>query len=45
MIGGRIGNAKLIKRGKQSEGKKRIIHELEYMRSGEHTGGRKKKLQ
>jgi hypothetical protein len=34
-------NAKLIKQGKLSEEREQMIHELENMRSGEHTGGRK----
>jgi hypothetical protein len=37
-------NAKLIKQGKLPEEKERLIHELEGMRSGEHTGGRRKKV-
>jgi len=36
-------NAKLIKQGKLSAERERLIHELENMRSGEHTGGRRKK--
>jgi hypothetical protein len=36
-------NVKLIKQGKLSEDRERMIHELENMRSGEHTGGRRKK--
>ena len=35
-------NAKLIKQGKLSPELEQMIHELEEMRSGEHTGGRKK---
>jgi hypothetical protein len=35
-------NAKLIRQGKLSEERERMIHELENTRSGEHTGGRKK---
>lgn len=35
-------NAKLIKQGKLSPEREQMIHELEEMRSGEHTGGRKK---
>jgi hypothetical protein len=35
-------NAKLIKQGKLSVEKVHLIHELEKMRSGEHTGGRRK---
>lgn len=38
-------NAKLIRQAKLSEERERMIHELENMRSGEHTGGRKKNLQ
>jgi hypothetical protein len=36
-------NAKLIKQGKLPKEKETLIHELENMRSGEHTGGRRKK--
>ena len=36
-------NAKLIKQGKLSPEREQMIHELEEMRSGEHTGGRKPK--
>jgi hypothetical protein len=36
-------NVKLIKQGKLSEEREQMIHELENMRSGEHTGGRRKK--
>jgi hypothetical protein len=36
-------NVKLIKQGKLSEDRERMIHELENMRSGEHIGGRRKK--
>ena len=35
-------NAKLIKQGKLSPEREEMIHELEEMRSGEHTGGRRK---
>lgn len=35
-------NAKLIKQGKISPERGQMIHELEEMRSGLHTGGRKK---
>lgn len=35
-------NAKLIKQGKLSPEREQMIHELEEMRSGEHTGGRRK---
>ena len=35
-------NAKLIKQGKQSPEREQMIHEVEEMRSGLHTGGRKK---
>lgn len=35
-------NAKLIKQGKLSPEREAMIHELENMRSGQHTGGRKK---
>ena len=35
-------NAKLIKQGKLSPEREQMIHELEGMRSGEHTGGRRK---
>lgn len=37
-------NAKLIKQGKLSPEREQMIHELEEMRSGVHTGGRKKTL-
>jgi hypothetical protein len=36
-------NVKLIKQGKLSEEREQMIHELENMRSREHTGGRRKK--
>lgn len=36
-------NAKLIKQGKLSVEREQMIHELENMRSGSHTGGRKRK--
>lgn len=36
-------NAKLIKQGKLSPEREQMIHELEEMRSGCHTGGRKPK--
>jgi hypothetical protein len=36
-------NVKLIKQGKLSAEREQMIHELEGLRSGEHTGGRKKK--
>jgi hypothetical protein len=36
-------NVKLIKQGKLSEEREQMIHELENMRSGEHTGGRRRK--
>jgi hypothetical protein len=36
--------AKLIKQGKLSDERERMIHELEDMRSGEHTGEGRKKL-
>lgn len=36
-------NAKLIKQGKLSPEREQMIHELEKMRCGEHTGGRKPK--
>lgn len=35
-------NSKLIKQGKLSPEREQMIHELEEMRSGEHTGGRRK---
>lgn len=35
-------NAKLIKQGKLSSEREQMIHELEGMRSGEHTGGRRR---
>lgn len=35
-------NTKLIKQGKLSPEREEMIHELEKMRSGEHTGGRRK---
>ena len=35
-------NAKLIKQGKLSPEREHLIHELEDMRSAEHTGGRRK---
>ena len=35
-------NAKLIKQGKLSPEREQMIHELEEMRSGEHTGGRRR---
>lgn len=35
-------NAKLIKQGKLSPEREVAIHEVEEMRSGEHTGGRRK---
>ena len=35
-------NAKLIKQGKLSPEREQMIHELEEMRSGCHTGGRRK---
>ena len=35
-------NAKLIKQGKLSPEREQMIHELEEMRSGEHTGGHRK---
>lgn len=35
-------NAKLIKQGKLPPDREQMIHELEDMRNGEHTGGRKK---
>lgn len=37
-------NAKLIKQGKLSPEREQMIHELEEMRSGEHTGGRRKEV-
>ncbi len=37
-------NAKLIKQGKLSPERELMIHELEEMRSGEHTGGGKKRV-
>ena len=36
-------NAKLIKQGKLSPEREQMNHELEEMRSGEHTGGRRPK--
>ena len=36
-------NAKLIKQGKLAPEREKMIRELENMRSGQHTGGRKKK--
>lgn len=36
-------NAKLIKQGELSPEREQMIHEVEAMRSGEHTGGRRKK--
>lgn len=35
-------NAKLIKQGKLSAEREQMIHDLEDMRNGGHTGGRKK---
>ena len=35
-------NVKLIKQGKLSPEREQMIHEVEEMRSGEHTGGRRK---
>lgn len=35
-------NSKLIKQGKLSAEREQMIHNLEDMRSGAHTGGRKK---
>lgn len=35
-------NAKLIKQGKLLSEREQMIHELEGMRSGEHTGGRRR---
>lgn len=37
-------NAKLIKQGKLSPEREEMIHELEEMRSGEHTGGRRARV-
>lgn len=35
-------NAKPIKQGKLAPEREKMIHELENMRSGQHTGGRRK---
>lgn len=35
-------NAKLIKQGKLPSDREQLIHELEDLRSGRHTGGRKR---
>lgn len=37
-------NAKLIRQGKLTEEREQMIHTLENLRSGEHTGGRKRVL-
>ena len=38
-------NAKLIKQGKLAPEREQLIHDMENMRSHEHTGGRKRKPQ